>query len=167
MTKLRRVKYLVFVSYYGRTFNGFQKQQYVQADDKPALITVQDVLEEALCKMGFHRSYLATGSRTDKGVNALRHPVIIDVEDPEDKIFTCQTFKKGLNYHLKETEVSCAEVYFVQEKFINKFAVKQKIYDYVIHADLQDDKDSCFIRAANCLAIYQKLPFDKFVQGKE
>lgn len=130
-------------------------------------MTVQDILEDALAKMGFHRSYLITGSRTDKGVNAYRHPVIIDVEDPEEKIFTCATFKKAMNNQLKETEVSVAEVFFVQEKFLNKYAVKQKIYDYVIHAALGDDKDNVFIRMSNCLPLEHRLDFEKIKEGSK
>ena len=97
MTKMRRVKYLVYFSYIGRSFNGFQKQY-----GWTGLLTVQDVIEEALAHMGFHRVYMITGSRTDKDVNAYRHPVIVDVEDPEDKIYSCITFKKALNAKLKE-----------------------------------------------------------------
>ena len=133
---------------------------------EPDLLTVQDVIEEALAHMGFHRVYLITGSRTDKHVNAYRHPCIIDVEDPADvassdeKIYTCSTFKKSLNNKLKDSEVSVAEVFFVKEKFINKFAVKQKIYEYVIHAGLGDDKDNIFLRINNCLTLADHIDFE-------
>lgn len=52
-----------------------------------------------------------------------------------------------------------AEVFFVKEKFINKFAVKQKIYEYVIHAGLGDDKDNVFLRVNNCLTLADHLDF--------
>ena len=57
--------------------------------------------------------------------------------------------------------MSAAEVFFVKEKFINKFAVKQKIYEYVIHAGLQDDKDNIFMRTNNQLNIDYKIDFEK------
>lgn len=132
MVKLKRVKYMVFFSYLGRSFNGFQKQyQTVGCFDKD-LLTVQDIIETHIYKMGFNRVYMFTGTRTDRGVNAYRHPVIIDVEDPEDvrpgnqKIYSCKTFKKALNHRLWEEQVSVADVYFLQERFVNMKAVKQK-----------------------------------------
>ena len=79
LIQMRRVKYLVYLSYLGRGFNGFQKQY-----NQPGLITVQDVIERALGSAGFHRVYMTTGSRTDKGVNAYRHPIVVDVEDPPE-----------------------------------------------------------------------------------
>lgn len=45
---------------------------------------MQDIIETHIYKMGFNRVYMFTGTRTDRGVNAYRHPVVIDVEDPED-----------------------------------------------------------------------------------
>lgn len=76
---MRRVKYLVYLSYLGRGYNGFQKQY-----NQVGLLTVQDVIEKALGAVGFHRVYMTTGSRTDKGVNAYRHPIVVDVEDPPE-----------------------------------------------------------------------------------
>lgn len=76
---MRRVKYLVYLSYLGRAYNGFQKQY-----NQVGLLTVQDVIEKALGAVGFHRVYMTTGSRTDKGVNAYRHPIVVDVEDPPE-----------------------------------------------------------------------------------
>lgn len=162
MVKLRRVRYIVFLSYIGRKFNGFQKQyNQVVFLYQPDLITVQDVVEEALSHMGFHRWYFSTGSRTDKDVNGLRHPVMIEVEDPEDKIYSCLTFKKALNSRLKETDVSVADVWFAKDSFINKFSVQQKIYEYNILANLQDDKDHVFVRVANVWALENQLDFEK------
>lgn len=54
---------------------------------------MQDVIDEALAHMGFHRVYMITGTRTDRSVNAYRHPCMIDVEDPVDV---------GLNYRLED-----------------------------------------------------------------
>lgn len=160
MAKLRRVRYIVFLSYIGRKYNGFQKQyNQVDALDQPELVTVQDVVEEALAHMGFHRWYFSTGSRTDKDVNGLRHPVMIEVEDPEDKIYSCITFKKALNSRLKESDVSVADVWFAKDTFINKYAVQQKTYEYCILADLQDDKDHVFVRVANCWPLENRLEF--------
>ena len=53
-----------------------------------------------------------------------------------------------------------AEVFFVREKFINKFAVKQKVYEYVIHAGLGDDKDNIFLRVNNCLTLADRIDFE-------
>jgi len=72
-----------------------------------------------------------------------------------------------LNNRLKEQEVSVSDVWFVNEKFLNRFAVQQKIYDYVIHAGLGDDKDNIFIRINNCMSLEEKLPFDKIDKASQ
>lgn len=128
---------------------------------------MQDIVEDALAHMGFHRWYFSTGSRTDKDVNGMRHPVMIEVEDPEDKIYSCLTFKKALNSKLKETDVSVAEVCFAKDSFINKFAVQQKTYDYVILAGLEDDKDHVFVRTANAWAMEQRLDFGRLLAASQ
>jgi len=77
----KRVKYLVFFAYIGRGLNGFQKQTDKTIKKFLRIKTVQDILEKTLASMRFLRFFMSTGSRTDAGVNAYRHPVILEIED--------------------------------------------------------------------------------------
>ena len=70
-------------------------------------------------------------------------------------------FKKAVNHKLREDEVSVAEVFFLHEKFLNKYAVKQKQYEYVVQAGLGDDRDNVFLRVHNSLCLEHKVDFEK------
>ena len=58
-----------------------------------------------------------------------------------------------------------SEVFFIREKFINKYAVKQKIYDYVVYAGLEDDKDNIFMRMNNSLNLEERIDFNKLAEA--
>lgn len=81
--ELVRVKYVVFLAYLGAGFNGFQYQPKGAYPGNP-LLTVQGEVERILSALGFKRWYLSSGSRTDKGVSAYRHPIALDVEQPKE-----------------------------------------------------------------------------------
>ena len=70
-------------------------------------------------------------------------------------------FKKALNHKLREDEVSISEVFFLHEKFLNKYAVSQKQYEYVVQAGLGDDRDNVFLRVTNSLCLEHKIDTDK------
>ena len=62
--------YLLWLRYDGTRFHGWQRQ--------PGVRTVQGTLEEGLAQLLDGDFRLQTSSRTDAGVHALRHPVVVD-----------------------------------------------------------------------------------------
>ena len=69
---MKKIKYLVFASFIGTGFCGFQTQ-------KPGLKTIQNVLQLAISKITEESSFIKGCSRTDTGVNAINMPFTFEI----------------------------------------------------------------------------------------
>lgn len=108
------------VQYKGKAYAGFQRQ--------PDVVTVEEVLEDAL-EATFHKKIdLVAAGRTDAGVHALGQVVSFKVDTTID----IGNMPKVINFHLPE-DISIVGAKIVDEDFSARFSSKSKIYKYVIY----------------------------------
>lgn len=115
------MRYLIYFSYDGREFNGYQKQE--------GLRTVQDELEKALKFINGGRETIITSSgRTDKGVHALMAAAHFDltVDITEYKL------KRALNSNLPD-DIHVISAQIVDSDFHARYLVKEKEYQYFLN----------------------------------
>lgn len=108
------------VQYKGKHYCGFQRQ--------PDVLSVQEVLEEALSKTFKENISVVASGRTDAGVHALGQVVNFHVETTID----IGNMPKVINYHLPR-DISIVDAKFVDENFSARFDAKSKVYKYVIY----------------------------------
>lgn len=108
------------IQYKGKHYFGFQRQ--------PNVITVQEVLEEALSKTFKKEISVVAAGRTDAGVHALGQVVNFHVETTVD----IGNMPKVINYHLP-SDISVVNGKIVEDDFSARFCAKSKIYKYVIY----------------------------------
>lgn len=111
---------LLKVEYNGKNYCGFQIQ--------PNVLTIQELLEEALEKTFKEKIEIVGAGRTDAGVHALGQVINFHTETSVD----IGNMPKVINYHLPE-DISIVGAKFVSEDFSARFDAKSKIYKYVIY----------------------------------
>jgi len=118
-----------------------------------------------------------TGSRTDAKINALSHPVVLEVtlaaEDFESrrKLDRCK-LKQLLNASLMQLEedISVRDVQYVEKKFVFNSSVVAKYhhitrtYDYRICHGLGEDVDHALLKYAGCLRLREPLELREFAR---
>lgn len=111
---------LLTISYDGTAYHGWQVQ--------PNGITVQETLQNALCKLMGVRPSITGCSRTDAGVHAREFVCHIDCDDK----FPENAFLKGLNSLLPNdiAVIGCREV---NKDFHARYNAKGKTYIYSIY----------------------------------
>lgn len=115
------MRYLIYFSYDGSDFNGFQKQ--------PLKRCVESELEKALYNINNHTVTKVVGAgRTDRGVHALCQCAHFDL----DVNITPYKLKCALNSFLpSDIHVFCTKV--VDKNFHARYMVKSKTYKYVVN----------------------------------
>ena len=111
---------LLTISYDGTAYHGWQVQ--------PNGITVQETLQNALCKLMGVRPSITGCSRTDAGVHAREFVCHIDCDDK----FPENAFLKGLNSLLPNdiAVIGCREV---NKDFHARYNAKGKTYIYSMY----------------------------------
>lgn len=139
----RRIRYLVYFSYIGRRYNGYQKQSI----PNPLIKTVQKQIENAINQCHFIRHNMFTSCRTDAGVNAFKHPVLLEVETlakvnnstfyvcwelyfritliPQ-KIISLEKLKSSINSKLLKTDISVFNIRYANRNFNPNFCTVYK-----------------------------------------
>jgi tRNA pseudouridine38-40 synthase len=117
MREKRRIR--MTLEYLGTNYAGWQWQNNV--------VTVQQVVEEALQKITSLQSRVTASGRTDAGVHALNQPAHADVETAmgDDEIM------RAMNALLPD-DVSVKEVTTVADDWSARFSAKDKTYRYII-----------------------------------
>lgn len=120
---------MLTIAYDGSGFHGWQKQQ---PPDKPALRTVQGVVEEVLVRLLGQPINLLGASRTDAGVHALGQTAQFDARCP----IPIERLAEAINARLPG-DVEVRETKVAVERFDVINAVRSKQYCYRIHNTTQ------------------------------
>lgn len=110
------MRYKLTVEYNGKDYHGWQVQKNA--------ITVQEVLESALCKIGIKTTTVASG-RTDSGVHAVGQVVHFD----SDVKIPCDRLPLAINAYLP-LDVAVVKCEIVLGDFNARFSAKKKTYCY-------------------------------------
>ena len=115
------MRFLLKFSYDGSRYCGYQIQ--------PGLNTIQECLENAVCKVnnGIRKSVQSSG-RTDKGVHALSQYAHVDM----DIDITPKKLKRALNSNLPD-DIHIIDTCIVQDDFHARYNVLSKKYEYYIN----------------------------------
>ncbi|MBQ9116065.1 MAG: tRNA pseudouridine(38-40) synthase TruA [Clostridia bacterium] len=117
------MKILLTIAYVGTAYCGWQVQKNG--------VSVQSVVQDAVCEI-FGKRYPVTGcSRTDSGVHASGFKCTIDIDDdapriPEKKI------PVAMNTKLPD-DIAVRSAIYVGEEFHARYSVKSKRYEYRIN----------------------------------
>jgi tRNA pseudouridine38-40 synthase len=112
-------RYCSKVEYDGSRYHGFQKQK--------KQITVQEVVEKALCRFTGYRVVVAAAGRTDRGVHAVGQVISFDL----DREYAPKVIERAINHYLP----SAVRVYAVKriaEEFNARYAARSRTYIYNI-----------------------------------
>lgn len=112
-------RYKVLISYDGGNYSGFQVQ--------PDKVTIQGVIEEALCKaIGYVVSIVPSG-RTDAGVSAIEQVAHFDAEEINSR----RTM--GFVNSLLPSDIRILDISETTPDFHARFGAKQKTYEYMFY----------------------------------
>lgn len=115
------MRYLIYFSYDGTKFNGYQKQ--------PGKRCVESELEKALFDINNHKETKVTGAgRTDRGVHAECQCAHFDLSIS----ITLYKLKCALNSLLPD-DIHVFKVENVSSDFHARYMVKKKIYKYILN----------------------------------
>lgn len=115
-------RYKCIIEYNGRNYHGMQKQKDLSVK------TIQLSFEEAIYKMTQVRLEIGFAGRTDAGVHAKGQVIHFDIE----KDFSVYKITNGVNFYLKEEDISILETEIVNSDFNSRFDAKMKTYNYYI-----------------------------------
>lgn len=114
-------RYLITFAYDATNYHGYQKQ--------PHLITVQQVMEEALTKINNNNKVvLHATSRTDRGVHAVNQKGHCDIGVD----ITCYKLKRALNSNLPN-DIHVNDVEEVNDEFHARYMATKKQYIYTLN----------------------------------
>lgn len=128
------MRYLVTISYDGKYFHGFQRQNDV--------ITIQKVIEQALSNILNEEIVIKGSGRTDAFVHAYNQAFHFDTLKPV----------LGLKHKLNKTlnHIKVKKIKRVENTFHARHSVKQKHYVYKIHLGYYNPKyDGYFLQMKN------------------
>jgi tRNA pseudouridine38-40 synthase len=115
-------RYFIRLSYDGSAFHGWQRQ--------PNAVSVQEVLEEALCKILRQEKVITTGcGRTDSGVHATAFYAHFNAQN---EIVDAEQLVFRLNQFLP-SGIGIQEVFRVGDKDHTRFDAIERGYHYYIH----------------------------------
>ena len=112
-------KIALIVEYDGTCYHGSQLQR--------GLLTIQEVIEEALCKLTGEKTRAKMAGRTDAGVHARGQVVSFNTES----VLPAEVFIKGLNYYLPG-DVAVREAFKVDDSFDARSSALSREYKYYI-----------------------------------
>ncbi len=113
-------RWKLVIEYDGQPFSGWQRQ-----DNGPS---VQQALEEALCRLSGETIRIHASGRTDAGVHALGQVVHFDLEKP----FLPDRICDGLNFHLRPNPITVLSAEPVSEGFHARVTSTGRSYLYRI-----------------------------------
>lgn len=116
------MRYKITVEYDGTDYVGWQKQP--DQLDK----SIEEIIENAVCKMTGERPKINASGRTDAGVHAVAQ--IADFEITKE--FTPFRMMAGLNNHLSQTNIAVVNCEIVANDFNSRFDAKMRHYRYFI-----------------------------------
>lgn len=122
MAELKKYRYKLTIEYNGTFYNGFQIQY--EANIK----TVEKSLIEAIYQFSCQNVEINVAGRTDSGVHALGQVIHFDLT----KKFSEHQIVMGLNFYLKDEEITILDAQIVDEKFHARFDAKMRHYRYII-----------------------------------
>lgn len=114
---MRRIK--LIVAYDGTNYCGWQIQ--------PNGITVEEVLNKAICKLTGEQIMVIGASRTDSGVHALGNVAVFDTESR----IPAERFSYALNQRLPD-DIVIVSSEEVSEKWHPRYQNSRKVYEYHI-----------------------------------
>jgi len=109
----------IVVEYEGTRYSGWQVQ--------PGVVTIQQVIEEAVEKLTGYGSRLHVAGRTDAGVHALAQLASFETASEIE----CSHIRDGLN-HLLPDDIAVLHAFEVASGFRPRKAARGKIYRYLI-----------------------------------
>ena len=112
-------KIALIVEYDGTCYHGSQLQR--------GSLTIQEVIEEALCKLTGEKTRVKMAGRTDAGVHARGQVVSFTTES----VLPAEVFIKGLNYYLPG-DVAVREAFKVDDSFDARSSALSREYKYYI-----------------------------------
>ena len=115
-------RYKLTIEYDGTGYCGFQKQNDIE------IKSIEGVLENAIFEMTASRVKIVPCGRTDAGVHALGQVVHFDLE----KEFEPHKIVSGVNFYLRDENVSVLKCEILDEKFHARLTAKKRNYRYVI-----------------------------------
>ncbi|MEO8757614.1 MAG: tRNA pseudouridine(38-40) synthase TruA [Devosia sp.] len=113
-------RYKLILEYDGTPFCGWQRQAGV--------LSVQQVVEEAIEKMAGERVVIQAAGRTDSGVHALGQVVSFDLTKDWEPF----RIREALNFHTKPHPVAIVEAAAVLGDFEARFSALGRHYEYRI-----------------------------------
>lgn len=115
------MRYLIYFSYDGTNFNGYQHQ--------PGKRTVEGSFEKALFSINNNKkTKIYASGRTDSKVHALRQSAHFDLSIT----ISCEKLKRALNSFLPD-DIHVFEVKEIKNTFNARFDVSKKTYKYLIN----------------------------------
>lgn len=111
------------IEYDGLPFSGWQCQDHI--------ISVQEVVEEAIRKFSQQDIRIHAAGRTDAGVHACGQVAHFDL-DYGDRLITGYALSKAINAHLTGHAVSILTAEVVPDTFHARFSATNKLYTYRI-----------------------------------
>ena len=114
--------YKVILSYDGTNFHGFQRQSDVR--------TVQDVVENALIKIGWQGSRILAAGRTDSGVHASGQVIAFDYKWNH----STRDLHRALNANLP-IDVAVSSVEVAEDNFHPRYDARVRHYQYRIFCE--------------------------------
>lgn len=119
----KKTRWKLTIEYKGTNYAGWQRQ-----DNAPS---VQQAIEEAICKFCQQEAVLSAAGRTDAGVHAFGQVAHVDLADFSKPMEEFEV-AKAINAHLRPQPISVTKAEIVDENFHARFAAKNKLYRYRI-----------------------------------
>lgn len=147
-------RFKLTIEYDGTNYCGFQKQKNLP------IKSVEETLENAIFSLTGQRVKIVASGRTDTGVHALGQVIHFDL----NKDFDPYKIISGLNFYLKDEEISVISAIKVDENFHARLSAKMRHYRYEIinrQSKLTLDKNRAYlvVPALNIQAMQQGANF--------
>ena len=113
-------RFKIILEYDGTGLVGWQRQN--------EQVSVQKIIEDAIYSLSGELVNSVASGRTDAGVHALGQVVHFDLE----KDLSEENVRDGLNFYLKEKQVSVLQAEMVDDGFHARFDAKMRYYKYLI-----------------------------------
>ncbi len=116
-------RYKLTIEYHGAGYAGWQRQDH--------MISVQQVVEEAIAGFCQQQVTVHAAGRTDAGVHARGQVAHVDLEDFSRPMEPFE-ITKAINAHLRPAPVAIVKTEVVHDDFQARFDAKNKLYHYRI-----------------------------------
>ncbi len=118
-------KYKCIIEYNGAKYHGMQRQTGQK--------TIQGALENAIKKLTNFDVEINYSGRTDAGVHAMGQ--VIDFSLENNGKFHCYNITNGLNFYLRNDDISVKKTDEVALDFDSRFAAKMRTYKYFVNLE--------------------------------